>query len=272
MLVDTSRRRAPVIAWTIAAAALYGAVGIAISTPAFADDSGRRVGADASGRAGSSNGDGPRRHPRGQHGVPSRDAVSDRDDPCPWWPHPKPIPRPLPVDAGGGGNNSGILAVLAMTPTIPVPRFDVAAEPVIDIGDIPDAAPAAGPAAAVPAAPPASVVPVPRPVAGNPAVTAVRPGTVRAPTVRPPAAPVPAGIGAPVPLPPRPAPSAGPPTAPRLGYPDELRDADLAKVLSLALPGLAAMAGMTALGGVVGYRQAKAGYLLRAAGAGRFLQ
>jgi hypothetical protein len=58
----------------------------------------------------------------------------------------------------------------------------------------------------------------------------------------------------------------------RLGYPAELRDADLAKVVSTALPGLAAMAGMTAFGGLVGYRQARAGYLTRAAGAGRFLQ
>ena len=58
----------------------------------------------------------------------------------------------------------------------------------------------------------------------------------------------------------------------RLGYPDELRNADLATVVSMALPGLAAMAGMTALGGLLGYRQARAGYQLRAAGAGRFLQ
>jgi hypothetical protein len=35
---------------------------------------------------------------------------------------------------------------------------------------------------------------------------------------------------------------------------------------------LAAIAGMTALGGVIGYRQARAGYVLQAAGAGRFLQ
>jgi hypothetical protein len=40
----------------------------------------------------------------------------------------------------------------------------------------------------------------------------------------------------------------------------------------MALPGLAAIAGMTAMGGLVGYRQARAGYLLRAAGAGRFLR
>jgi hypothetical protein len=58
----------------------------------------------------------------------------------------------------------------------------------------------------------------------------------------------------------------------RLGYPEELRNADFGKVASVALPGLAAIAGMTALGGMFGYRQAKAGYLLRTAGAGRFLQ
>ena len=58
----------------------------------------------------------------------------------------------------------------------------------------------------------------------------------------------------------------------RLGYPAELRDADFAKIAALALPGLAAIVGMTAFGGVIGYRQAKAGDLLRAAGAGRFLQ
>jgi len=69
-------------------------------------------------------------------------------------------------------------------------------------------------------------------------------------------------------------PNAGvqPPAPVRVGYPDDLRDADLARVVSMALPGLAAMAGMTAIGGLVGYRQARAGYLLRAAGAGRFLQ
>ena len=40
----------------------------------------------------------------------------------------------------------------------------------------------------------------------------------------------------------------------------------------MALPGLAALVGITALGGLFGYRQAKAGYVLHAAGAGRFLR
>jgi hypothetical protein len=57
-----------------------------------------------------------------------------------------------------------------------------------------------------------------------------------------------------------------------LGYPEELRSADITKLALMALPGLAAIAGMTALGGVIGYRQARAGYVLQTAGAGRFLQ
>jgi hypothetical protein len=46
----------------------------------------------------------------------------------------------------------------------------------------------------------------------------------------------------------------------------------MTELASVALPGLAAILGLTALGGLLGYRQAKAGYLLPAAGAGRFLR
>ena len=91
----------------------------------------------------------------------------------------------------------------------------------------------------------------------------------------PPAAPLTGTAIAPraVPAPPaqRPA-SVDPASSVRLGYPEELRSADLTKLAMVALPGLAAIAGMTALGGVIGYRQARAGYVLQAAGAGRFLQ
>ena len=57
----------------------------------------------------------------------------------------------------------------------------------------------------------------------------------------------------------------------RLGYPDRLRRADLTEVAALALPGLAAILGFTAIGGFLGYRQAQAGSALRAAGTARFL-
>jgi hypothetical protein len=63
-----------------------------------------------------------------------------------------------------------------------------------------------------------------------------------------------------------------PPAAARLGYPGYLRDADIAQIAALALSGLAGILGMTALGGFLGYRQAKVGYMLRAGGIARFLQ
>ncbi len=63
-----------------------------------------------------------------------------------------------------------------------------------------------------------------------------------------------------------------PPQPPQLGYPPELRPDELGRIAAGALPGLAALVGMTVLGGLIGYRQARAGYVLRAAGAGRFLQ
>ena len=73
-------------------------------------------------------------------------------------------------------------------------------------------------------------------------------------------------------LPPRTGPAAPPPESVRLGYPEYLRQATMTELASVALPGLAAILGLTALGGLLGYRQAKAGYLLPAAGAGRFLR
>jgi len=77
---------------------------------------------------------------------------------------------------------------------------------------------------------------------------------------------------APPAAPPRPEAGGGSPEAGRVGYPAYLRDADVAEVAVVALPGLAGIVGITALGGFLGYRQAKVGYILRAAGSARFLQ
>ena len=52
----------------------------------------------------------------------------------------------------------------------------------------------------------------------------------------------------------------------------EQRKAHIAQIAALALSGLAGILGMTALGGFLGYRQAKVGYMLRAGGIARFLQ
>jgi len=74
------------------------------------------------------------------------------------------------------------------------------------------------------------------------------------------------------PAPQRPEAAGGSPEAGRAGYPESLRNADVADAAVVALPGLAGIVGITALGGFLGYRQAKVGYILRAAGSARFLQ
>ena len=174
------------------------------------------------------------------------------------WPCPIiwPSAGPLPVDAAGGSN--GVIAFVDLPPTyLPAvaPFSDLAAprlpafaieslagppESGAGFGQAPPAPQGQPDRAATPAAPPPAV-----PLAGG---------------ITPPAAPVPQR------------PSAGaPPPEGRLGYPAYLRNADFAQVAAVALPGLAAILGVTALGGFLGYRQAKAGFVLRAAGTARFL-
>ena len=281
--MNTLRRRGPGIAWAITAAVLYAAIGVGTAAPADADESGRGpaagAGADAPGADVASNDSGPHRHGRDKGRIES--GVTDPGgsagggaespgDPCPWWPVPRPVP-PINGDFSRG-NNNGFIAVPGVVPAIPVTQFGAGAEPLVDIGDLPvDAATATTPAAAPPAAwYPATPSQLPGPVARVVTAQVVPPPLVPPAISRPPvrmAAPA-----APPPPPQRPGAAVQPPAPVRLGYPADLRDADLAKVVSTALPGLAAMAGMTAFGGLVGYRQARAGYLTRAAGAGRFLQ
>ena len=74
------------------------------------------------------------------------------------------------------------------------------------------------------------------------------------------------------PVPQRPDIGPRPPDAVRPGYPDYLRDANFAELAAVALPGLGGIIAITALGGFLGHRQAKATYVLRAAGTARFLQ
>ncbi|MET0701757.1 MAG: hypothetical protein ABWY93_19065, partial [Mycobacterium sp.] len=57
----------------------------------------------------------------------------------------------------------------------------------------------------------------------------------------------------------------------RAGYPEYLRSARMGEVAGLAVPGIAGILVLTAAGGLVGYRQAKAGLTVRAAGTARFL-
>lgn len=62
------------------------------------------------------------------------------------------------------------------------------------------------------------------------------------------------------------------PPSSRVGYPKYLQDAKIGEVAAVALPGFAGLLALTGLGGFLGYRQAKAGHLVRAAGTTRFMQ
>lgn len=294
--MNRCRRFATVISGVIAAGVLSGGVGIGATPPARADpvDSGQMPGTGEADRAGrdDSNATGVRR-PRARNASPApaaptasavRDgrvvggrlrSVPDRTPdgapgeethfwPCPWWPFivvPPPAPRPE-VDNGGFVTFQGAVTVNP-TPTRLVGGAVVAlpAPDLIAVGPPSDGPSGAG--APAPAASPAAPVAV--------AVTAPGPPAQR-PPARADAAPLAAGPPDRSSDPPQTNPGGQPPEAVRLGYPEDLRYANFAELAAVALPGLAALVGLTALGGLLGYRQAKAGYLLRTAGAGRFLQ
>jgi hypothetical protein len=58
----------------------------------------------------------------------------------------------------------------------------------------------------------------------------------------------------------------------RAGYSDYLRNAGMAQVTAIAVPGAVAILLFTVGGGFLGYRQARAGHVIRAEGIGRFLR
>jgi hypothetical protein len=58
----------------------------------------------------------------------------------------------------------------------------------------------------------------------------------------------------------------------RAGYSDYLRNAGMAQITAIAVPGAAAILLFTLGGGFIGYRQARAGHVIRAEGISRFLR
>ncbi|MBN3455576.1 hypothetical protein JNN96_16280 [Mycobacterium sp. DSM 3803] len=60
------------------------------------------------------------------------------------------------------------------------------------------------------------------------------------------------------------------PVSYRMGYVDYLRTAGTSQIAAVAVPGVVGIMALTGAGGLVGYRQAKAGFSLRA-GSARFL-
>ncbi|MUM06478.1 hypothetical protein B5P44_17035 [Mycobacterium sp. CBMA 213] len=57
----------------------------------------------------------------------------------------------------------------------------------------------------------------------------------------------------------------------RAGYPDYLRAAGLSEVAAVAVPGFTGILILTGAGGLVGYRQARAGHLVGRSGTARFM-
>ena len=289
------RRRTAAISSTIAAGVLFGAVGIigvapALARPTEADDApGTAAGTAGSERhsngvsgapqarrqgPGAASGDpSPRRdyparnarrvpagaaEPAGPAGTAEPAEPNGTDEKHEWhWHWPChiiwPTAGPVPVDAGGASN--GVVEFVDLPPTyLPavVPFSDLAAPRLPGFAIEP------------PAGPPESGAEAPPAPQGQPDRAAT-------PAAPPPAVPLAGGITPPAaPVPQRPSAGAPPPEG-RLGYPAYLRNADFAQVAAVALPGLAAILGATALGGFLGYRQAKAGFVLRAAGTARFL-
>lgn len=62
------------------------------------------------------------------------------------------------------------------------------------------------------------------------------------------------------------------PVAYRAGYSDYLRNAGMAQITAIAVPGAAAILLFSLGGGFIGYRQARAGHVIRAEGLVRFLR
>ncbi len=295
--MNRCRRCATVISGLIAAGVLYGGVGMVVVTPAWGDpaESGDSAGTDSAGAGirGDSNATGSRRpRVRASSAMPSSQAMSDpgadraavgRLRPVPdhtevdaigadaegeighQWPcHRRPFIVPIRspdravVDNGSGLAFQGQAAVAA-----PVTQLAGVVAPELPVLDVSRALPPA-PSAALTAAPAAVAVP---------AFVAPDPGpSVQAGPRRPTAVPLAGPAGRSSGPPPRTGPAAPASESVLLGYPEYLRQATMTELASVALPGLAAILGLTALGGLLGYRQAKAGYLLPAAGAGRFLR
>ncbi|MGA5540417.1 hypothetical protein ACPCIR_01075 [Mycobacterium sp. NPDC051198] len=173
------------------------------------------------------------------------------------------------VSGGGGGGgaagaptngNLGRAPGLAPVPTAPSSRTIV-------IRSTPPKAPAA-PAPVIAAYPAA-----PAPVVAPPAPVIAVPVPAAPPAGAPPAVPSAPIIPAPRSEPPAAQPLSVPavPESFRLGYADYLRTASTSDLLFAVLPGLAGMLLMTAAGGAVGVRQARAAQTLPSPQIARFL-
>jgi hypothetical protein len=200
------------------------------------------------------------------------------EDPDPGDPPGDPLPSP-PQSAGGGGGGAIQRLPHYQPPSVPDMQLPDELQPnqpgvagapaVLDAGA---GIAAAAPVGAAPIALPVIVVP---PLAipavaggagpGGGASAGAPPAAPRAVTAEPPAGRVtpPASVGSNV---------AAPNSSYRIGYTEYLRTAGLPQVAALAVPGLFGIMVLTGAGGLLGYRQAKAGHAVHVSGSARFIR
>lgn len=213
--------------------------------------------------------------PKEPHWPPREEPPGEEDpeDCWPWPPGPGPGPKPDPPppgDGGGVGPPQRPPAGRPHTPPMQLPPHLLPEHTPSEPGVV-DAQPGIGITSTdIPVAPIALPVIVAPPVA-LPGIAAPRglPSEPAPASPRGAAAEPPAGRQAP---PVETFSNVGtPPPSYRAGYTEYLRSAGISQVAALAAPGLAGMVILTGLGGLVGYRQAKAGHAVRTGGAARFV-
>jgi hypothetical protein len=178
-------------------------------------------------------------------------------------------PPGLPAPGGGGGGGGGAVEIPSGRPELP--QFQLPPElipPATEPSAI-GAVPGVGAAAVELPIPPITLPVIVAPViglgggGGSPGAPAL-PVAPRGVAAEPPAGrePLPANVGSNV---------AVPAASYRIGYTEYLRKAGLSQVAALAVPGVAGMLVLTGAGGLVGYRQAKAGRAVHTGGTARFV-
>jgi len=216
--------------------------------------------------------------------TPSSGTKTPPSEPCPPTEPTKPTeppgaPEPTPPQSFPGGGGGGAV--------IDLPRYKPPQVPDMQLpGELPPAPPGlpgepavidAGAGVVAGAAPVGAAVPIALPVIVAPPLgvglaggagsggSAGLPPAPRGLPSQPPASrnPQPANVGS----------NAAVPNASyRIGYNEYLRTAALPQVAALAVPGLVGILVLTGAGGLVGYRQAKAGHAVHVGGSARFMR
>ena len=193
---------------------------------------------------------------------------------------PSPGPNPQFPQSGGGGGGAVEQLPRYKPPSVPdmqLPGELQPAQPGVPGGT---AALEAGAGVVAAAAPVGAAVPIALPVIVAPPLglgiggggggAGAGPRTGPAPDVKSIFAQPPAGRSSP---PANVGSNAAVPNASyRIGYTEYLRTAGLPQVAALAVPGLVGIMVLTGAGGLVGYRQAKAGHAVRVGGSARFMR